>query len=69
MVPSSTITIAVDGECLMFGGFSLSKTIHLGNFEFITDYFGDLNLSPRRGDSGATFMGATHSGTPTHGGP
>jgi hypothetical protein len=64
MVPSSTITIAGDGEHLACGGFSLSETIHLGVFEFITDYFDGLRLSPKRGDSGAAFMGSTHNGTP-----
>jgi hypothetical protein len=39
MVPSSVITITIDGERLMCGGFFLSETVHLGNFEFITDYF------------------------------
>jgi hypothetical protein len=61
MVPSSTIAIKANGERLTCGGFSLSETIHLGNFEVIVDYFGSLNLSPTRGDQGATFMGSTHS--------
>jgi hypothetical protein len=52
-----------DGECLTCGGFSLGETVRLGNFEFITDYFSGLSLSPRIGDTGATFMGSTHSGT------
>jgi hypothetical protein len=42
--------------------FSLSETVHLGNFEFIADYFDGLSLSPRRGDSGIAFMGPTHTG-------
>jgi hypothetical protein len=46
MVPSSTITVAADGECLTCGGFSLSEIVHLGNFEFIVNYFGGLSLSP-----------------------
>jgi hypothetical protein len=50
MVPSFVITVAVEGECLMCGGFSLSETIHLGSFEFITDYIGGLSLSPGRGN-------------------
>jgi hypothetical protein len=65
MVPSSVITIATDGECLTCDGFSLGKTIHLGNFEFITDYFSGLSLSPRRGAAGAAFIGSTHSGAST----
>jgi hypothetical protein len=65
MVPSSVITIATDGECLMCDGFSLGKIIHLGNFEFITDYFSGLSLSPRRGATGAAFIGSTHSGAST----
>jgi hypothetical protein len=65
MVPSSVIVVTADGEYLTCGGFSLSKTIHLGNFEFITDYIGGLSLSPRRGDAGAAFVGSTHSGAST----
>jgi hypothetical protein len=53
MVPSSVIVIAVDGECLTCGAFSLGETVHLRNFKFITDYFGGLSYSPRRGDAGA----------------
>jgi hypothetical protein len=36
-----------DGEHLTCSGFSLGETVLLGNFEFITDYFGSMNLSPR----------------------
>jgi hypothetical protein len=50
---------------LMCDGFSLDKTIRLGNFEFIVDYFSSLSLSPRRGNVGSTFMGSTHSRMPT----
>jgi hypothetical protein len=57
------ITIAVNGERLTCGGFSLGDTIRLENFEFIVDYFGGLSLSLRRGDKGAAFMGSTRSGT------
>jgi hypothetical protein len=38
------------------------EPVRLGNFEFITDYFGGLSLSPRRGNEGAIFVGLTHSG-------
>jgi hypothetical protein len=65
MVPSSTIVVATDGECLMYGGFSLDETVCLGNFEFITDYFSGLSLSWGRGDASAAFMGSTRSGAPT----
>jgi hypothetical protein len=65
MVPSSTITIAADGERLTCGGFSLGEIVHLGSFEFITGYFGGMSRSPRRSDSGAGFMGSTHSRTPS----
>jgi hypothetical protein len=34
----------------MCSGFSLGETVYLGSFEFITDYFGGLSLSPRRSD-------------------
>jgi hypothetical protein len=66
MVPSSTITVTANGEHLTCGGFSLGETIYRGNFEFITDYFGGLSLSLRRGDEGAASMGSTRSeaGTP-----
>jgi hypothetical protein len=60
MVPSSAITVAANGESMTCSGFSLSKTIRLGKFKSITDYFGGLSLSPRRGDEGAAFMGSTH---------
>jgi hypothetical protein len=46
MIPSSAITDAADGKHLMCGGFSLGKTVHLGNIEFIVDYFNGLSLSP-----------------------
>jgi hypothetical protein len=62
MVPSSAMVVAADGKRLTCVGFSLRKTIHLWNFEFVTDYFDGLSLCPRRGDRGATFMGSTHSG-------
>jgi hypothetical protein len=65
MVPSYVITVVADGERLTCGGFSLCKTIHFGNFEFIVNYFGGLSLSPRKGDIGATFMGSTHGRAPT----
>jgi hypothetical protein len=65
MVPSSMINIAAEGEHLTCGGFSLGETVRLGNFEFIADYFSGLTLSPRRGDSGTTFMGSNCSGTPS----
>jgi hypothetical protein len=61
MVPSSAITIAAGGELLMCGGFSLGKTIRLGNFEFILNYFGDLSFSRERCDEGTAFMGSTHN--------
>jgi hypothetical protein len=60
MVPSSSIAIAADSEYLTCGGFSLNEPVCLGNFEFITDYFGDLSLSTRRGDEGTAFVGSTH---------
>jgi hypothetical protein len=65
MVPSSSIAFTVDGERLTCSGFSLGKPIHLGNFEFIADYFGSLSLSPRRGNEGTIFVGSTHSGAST----
>jgi hypothetical protein len=64
MVPSFVITVPAYNKHLTCGSFFLGETIPLGSFEFIIDYFSGLSLSPRRGDSGAVFMGSTHSGTP-----
>jgi hypothetical protein len=57
MVPSSTLGIAVDGDCLTCSGFSLGETVHLGSFKFITDYICGLSLPPRRGNSGVALTG------------
>jgi hypothetical protein len=65
MVPSPTLVVAASGERLTRGGFSLSETVGLGSFEFITDYISGLSLSPKGSNSGATFMRSTHSGTPS----
>jgi hypothetical protein len=46
MVPSCALAVIADGEHLTCGGFSLGETIHLGNFEFIADYFSGTSLSP-----------------------
>jgi hypothetical protein len=62
MVPSSVITVAVDGECLSRDGFLLDETIRFGSLEFITDCFGGVNLSPQRDGSDAVAMGSTHCG-------
>jgi hypothetical protein len=61
IVPSYSIAIAADGECLAYGGFSLGEPVGLGNFEFIANYFGGLSLSLRRGNKGVIFKGSTHS--------
>jgi hypothetical protein len=63
MVLSSPLAIATDSECLTCGDFSLGETVRLGSFEFITDCFDGLSLSPKRKDSSATFMGSTRSGS------
>jgi hypothetical protein len=65
MVHCLALAISDDGECLMCGGFSLSKTVHFGSPEFIADYFGSLILSPMSNDSGAAFIGSTHSVSPS----
>jgi hypothetical protein len=65
MLPSSVILIAANGKHLACVGFSLGETVCLGNFEFIADYFGDLSLSPKRGNVGASFMGSTGRGAST----
>jgi hypothetical protein len=47
MVPSTMINVTANGEHLTCGGFSLNEPVRLRNFQFITDYFDDLSLSPR----------------------
>jgi hypothetical protein len=59
MVPSSSIAITADDECLVCGGFSLREPIRLRYFELITDYFSGLSRSPTRGNEGAIFVGST----------
>jgi hypothetical protein len=61
MVASSAFIITANSERLRCGVFSIHETIHLGNFEFIVDYFSGLSLYPRRGNAGASFMGSAHS--------
>jgi hypothetical protein len=63
MVHSSTLSITTDGEHPTCGGFSLGETVHFGSLEFIADYFDSLSLSAKGSDSGAIFMGTTHSGS------
>jgi hypothetical protein len=65
MVSPSSIAIIADCEHLVCSGFSLGELVHLGNLEFITDYFGGLSLSPRRGNEGTIFVGSTRSGAST----
>jgi hypothetical protein len=61
MVSSSVITVTADGECLTCNGFSLGEAIHLGNFEFIADYFDGLSLPPpKRSDARIAYMASTH---------
>jgi hypothetical protein len=62
MVPSSVLAVSVDCEHLTCDGFSLGETVHSGSHEFIAECFGGLSLSPRRDNSGTTFVGSTHSG-------
>jgi hypothetical protein len=65
MVPSSTLTIAADGERLSCSRFSLSETIHFGSLKFIIDCFDDLSLSPMGDSSDAIVMGSAHGGPPS----
>jgi hypothetical protein len=65
MVHTSALAISTDGEHLTCGGLSLSKTVHLGSFEFIIDFFGGLSLSSRGNNSGTGFIGTTHNGPPS----
>jgi hypothetical protein len=57
VVPSSSITITAEGECLACSGFSLGEPVRLENFVFITDHFGGLSQSPKSGNKGAIFVG------------
>jgi hypothetical protein len=65
MVPSSALATTIVDECLTCSGFSISETIHLRSFEFITNYFDGLNLSPGRSNSGTAFMGSTRNKSPS----
>jgi hypothetical protein len=65
MVPSSSVVVAADGERLTCGGFYLGEPVHLGNFEFIANYFCGWSLSPRRGNDGTVFVVSTRSGAST----
>jgi hypothetical protein len=47
MVHSSMLIVAIDGERLTYGGFSLGETIFFGSLEFIADCFVGLTLSHR----------------------
>jgi hypothetical protein len=69
MVPSSAIAITVHGKHLAYGGFSLSEAVCHGNYEFITDYFSGLSLSPRRGNEGAFLWAQFIVGRLPHSGP
>jgi hypothetical protein len=65
MVPSSALAVTTDGEHLTCSDFSVGEIVRLVIIEFITEYFGGLSLSPRRSNSGATFMGSTYHGSPS----
>jgi hypothetical protein len=69
MVPSSTIIVATDGEHLSCDGFCLGETIRLWNFEFITDYFNDLRLSPGEATQALPSWAQLVVGFHPHGGP
>jgi hypothetical protein len=45
------------------------KIVRLENFEFITDYFGSLSLSPKRGDEGTLSWAQLAMGHLPHSGP
>jgi hypothetical protein len=69
MVPTSAVTFTTNDERLTCGDFSLGKTVHLWNLEFIVDYFSSLSLSPRRGNSGAASWAQLAVGHHPYGGP
>jgi hypothetical protein len=39
MVHASMLTVAIDGECLTWDGFSLGESVLFGSLEFIVDCF------------------------------
>jgi hypothetical protein len=46
MVHLLAFTIIIDSECLTCSGFSLGETIRFRSFEFITDCFDGLSVTP-----------------------
>jgi hypothetical protein len=65
MVHSPMLAISTDVECLTWRGFSLGEIVRFRSVEFITNCFGGMSLSPGRNDSGAAFIGSTHSVPPS----
>jgi hypothetical protein len=65
MVPSSTLTVAVDGESLSCSGFFLGETIHFGSLEFIADRFGGLSLYSSGDVLGTFVMDSARRGPPS----
>jgi hypothetical protein len=57
MVPSSALTVTVDGERLSSDVFSFGETILFRSLRFIADHFGGLSLSPIGDGSGARHHG------------
>jgi hypothetical protein len=65
MVHSPKLAIVTDGKHQTSVSFTLAKTIHFGSLQFITNRFGSLSLSTEGNDSGAFFVGMTHSRSPS----
>jgi hypothetical protein len=65
MIPSMALVVAVEGECLSRGDFSIDETIHLGILDFIANCFRGLSLYPRREGLDAVTVGSTRSKPPS----
>jgi hypothetical protein len=65
MVHSPKPTIITDGEHLTDISFTHGETICFGSLEFIANYFSNLSLSDEGKTSDATFVGMSHSGSPS----
>jgi hypothetical protein len=63
MVHSLKFTFVANGNNLSSVGIALGETICFGSFEFTTDSFCNLSLSPEGNDLGTIFVGMVHDGS------